>query len=208
MPPIDQLSPTRQQFVSQTSQTGTASHAAKNGELPSLAGEHRPSHTSPLLAPSNAQQLDLPVFDAPNPYNPATSDSIPSPRRHSFTRKLLRLHDESSDFGSPSAMRKRSVSGRRKVHAGHGLDDPRKALRTHNGTEQRRGDVGPSTSKPGLGPRPVGGHGKLGTFSGVFVPTFLNILSILMFLRFGFILGQAGVVGMMGEIGSFAMLCS
>lgn len=39
---------------------------------------------------------------------------------------------------------------------------------------------------------------KLGTFSGVFVPTTLNVLSILMFLRFGFILGQGGVLGMMG----------
>ncbi|KAK9462731.1 amino acid permease-domain-containing protein [Lipomyces oligophaga] len=38
--------------------------------------------------------------------------------------------------------------------------------------------------------------GKMGTFSGVFVPTTLNVLSILMFLRFGFILGQVGVVVM------------
>ena len=36
---------------------------------------------------------------------------------------------------------------------------------------------------------------KLGTFNGVFVPTSLNVLSILMFLRFGFILGQMGVLG-------------
>ncbi|KAH8693673.1 putative cation chloride cotransporter [Talaromyces proteolyticus] len=41
---------------------------------------------------------------------------------------------------------------------------------------------------------------KLGTFSGVFVPTTLNVLSILMFLRFGFILGQGGVLGMMGML--------
>lgn len=40
---------------------------------------------------------------------------------------------------------------------------------------------------------------KLGTFSGVFVPTSLNVLSILMFLRFGFILGQAGLVGILGD---------
>lgn len=36
---------------------------------------------------------------------------------------------------------------------------------------------------------------KLGTFDGVFLPTTLNVLSILMFLRFGFIIGQMGVVG-------------
>lgn len=53
--------------------------------------------------------------------------------------------------------------------------------------------------RPGAFPRPVGGTSKLGTFAGVFVPTTLNVLSILMFLRFGFILGQAGVVGMLGQ---------
>lgn len=57
--------------------------------------------------------------------------------------------------------------------------------------------------KPRMGalPRPVGGNAKMGTFTGVFVPTSLNVLSILMFLRFGFILGQAGVLGMMGTWG-------
>lgn len=61
----------------------------------------------------------------------------------------------------------------------------------HSGTDA-------SKPRPGAFPRPVGGTSKLGTFAGVFVPTTLNVLSILMFLRFGFILGQAGVVGMLG----------
>ncbi|ODQ63125.1 hypothetical protein NADFUDRAFT_84602, partial [Nadsonia fulvescens var. elongata DSM 6958] len=34
----------------------------------------------------------------------------------------------------------------------------------------------------------------MGTFDGVFIPTTLNVLSILMFLRFGFIIGQTGVL--------------
>lgn len=79
-----------------------------------------------------------------------------------------------------------------------------------------------STPKRGLGHRPGGGSKKLGMFSGVFVPTCLNVLSILMFLRFGFILGklllcdlsqylgsefgidilvgQSGVIGMLGML--------
>ncbi|KAG0156404.1 hypothetical protein PDIDSM_3582 [Penicillium digitatum] len=52
--------------------------------------------------------------------------------------------------------------------------------------------------KSGHRSRSVDGPKKLGTFSGVFVPTTLNVLSILMFLRFGFILGQAGVLGILG----------
>lgn len=57
-----------------------------------------------------------------------------------------------------------------------------------------------TTSKEGQIPRPNGSTDKLGTFSGVFVPTSLNVLSILMFIRFGFILGQSGVLGMLGML--------
>lgn len=32
------------------------------------------------------------------------------------------------------------------------------------------------------------------------MPTTLNVLSILMFLRFGFVLGQGGILGMFGMV--------
>ena len=70
---------------------------------------------------------------------------------------------------------------------------------TSPGREHKRPSVDVVKPRPGAFPRPVGGTGKLGTFAGVFVPTTLNVLSILMFLRFGFILGQTGVLGMMGK---------
>ncbi|PKS05225.1 hypothetical protein jhhlp_008596 [Lomentospora prolificans] len=40
--------------------------------------------------------------------------------------------------------------------------------------------------------------GKLGVLSGVYIPVCLSILSILMFLRFGLILGQIGLLGILG----------
>lgn len=63
-------------------------------------------------------------------------------------------------------------------------------------------DKGEKMQMPRVGafPRPVGGTDKLNTFSGVFVPTSLNVLSILMFIRFGFILGQSGVVVMLAML--------
>lgn len=45
------------------------------------------------------------------------------------------------------------------------------------------------------GPRP---RRKLGTFDGVYVPVCLNLIGIILFLRFGFILGQAGLLGAIG----------
>lgn len=40
---------------------------------------------------------------------------------------------------------------------------------------------------------------KLGLVSGVYIPVCLNIMSILMFLRFGLILGQVGFMGILGR---------
>ena len=47
---------------------------------------------------------------------------------------------------------------------------------------------------------------KLGTWDGVFMPVTLNVLGIILFLRFGFILGQAGLIGALALlVGSYAI---
>lgn len=78
-------------------------------------------------------------------------------------------------------------------------DDGQRPSRASGDAESKRISSREMHQRRGLGPRPVGGNQKLGMFSGVYVPTCLNILSILMFLRFGFLLGQAGVLGMIGR---------
>ncbi|KAL4878484.1 amino acid permease-domain-containing protein [Aspergillus karnatakaensis] len=66
------------------------------------------------------------------------------------------------------------------------------------GTSLTAGPLRDASVRNGEKPRPLESSDKFGTFSGVFVPTSLNVLSILMFLRFGFILGQAGLLAMLG----------
>lgn len=43
--------------------------------------------------------------------------------------------------------------------------------------------------------RVVSGSRSFGTFSGVFVPTFLSIIGVILYLRLGFITGHAGILG-------------
>jgi len=118
-----------------------------------------------------------PSRERSNPYEPDTNDSTPPPRRYSLTKRLLHI---SGDGVDDSSRAHRSVSGRR-------------AAKQDAFAPQEHGDmgkpVGEFPTKIGLVPRPIGGNEKLGMFSGVYVPTCLNVLSILMFLRFGFILG-------------------
>jgi potassium/chloride transporter 9 len=120
-----------------------------------------------------------------NPYEPATNASTPPPREHERTKRLLHIHSHDSNDGS-SHIRRRSASGRRK---GDAIGEDSLTVQMHNEAESKKANGDPSAPKPGLGPRPIGGDEKLGMFSGVYVPTCLNVLSILMFLRFGFILG-------------------
>ncbi|KAH7485782.1 Vacuolar cation-chloride cotransporter 1 [Fusarium oxysporum f. sp. matthiolae] len=68
-----------------------------------------------------------------------------------------------------------------------------------NGGERQRNSITESHGGRGsvsvtMEPR----HNKLGSISGVYIPVFLNIMSILMFLRFGQIIGKIGFVGILG----------
>ncbi|KAK1760858.1 amino acid permease-domain-containing protein [Echria macrotheca] len=57
---------------------------------------------------------------------------------------------------------------------------------------------GASTSAASMDHEPLAKRHKLGVVSGVYIPVCLNILSILMFLRFGTILGRVGLLGFLG----------
>jgi len=161
----------------------------------------------PEDSPSPSERArPLELSRAPNPYEPATTSSTPPPHDHSRTRRLLHLPSPSPNGGS-SNTRRRSVSGRRRAQStGRLIGADSLTVQMHNATEVKKANGDSSTPKPGLGPRPIGGDEKLGMFSGVYVPTCLNVLSILMFLRFGFILGQGGFLGIMGMlIASYAI---
>lgn len=134
---------------------------------------------------------------AKNPYQPLTEQSTPPPRRYEFTRRLL--GDVLDGTADNSVKPRRSSSQRqRKPDETTPLVEPQLVRNAINGAGARES----KTSAPRLGalPRPVGGTDKLDTYSGVFVPVTLNVLSILMFIRFGFILGQSGVLGMLGML--------
>lgn len=146
------------------------------------------------IGPSAAQRLRSAQhsFAAHDSHHTRADASQPTIRHRSFSQKgLSSLYD-----GSASPLLRRSSSGRRKASSGYGS----LTAQAHQDPEVKDNESRDAGPKPGALPRPIGGHSKLGTFSGVFVPTSLNVLSILMFLRFGFILGQSGFLGMMGML--------
>jgi potassium/chloride transporter 9 len=120
---------------------------------------------------------------------------VESPPSHENTLTGSFFHSYSHN-GRP---RRRSISGRRRPQDQSAqVGDDSLAAQPEAAENIKKGET--LVHKPGLGPRPVGGDEKLGMYSGVYVPTCLNVLSILMFLRFGFILGQGGVYGIMGML--------
>lgn len=124
-----------------------------------------------------------------------SSIAAPSPEETSTIRRLVRSNgtyenaeEERNDEASSDGLLHKLLSYIIPDRKSSPDDVGQKGHRMHTQSGSTAKDEGATKIK----------SGKLSTFAGVFVPTTLNVFSILMFLRFGFILGQSGVVGMMG----------
>lgn len=150
-----------------------------------MMGDDAVEDTTPRVI-STAVRVDSDSVTSEQPYQPLRSASAASIKPENVTENA----------SSPYSNRNVSRNGSRVQQR------PRSATRVRRASlsSQVSGKLGFLDRKEkGAQQPPADGTKKLGTFSGVFVPTTLNVLSILMFLRFGFILGQTGVLGMMGE---------
>lgn len=149
------------------------------------------------LAPNEASPETVRRLPSPseNPYEPITLGSRLSPRKFTRTSAFFDGISQWFDRPGPDPQRNINTASTQSTDANDAFvevsADQKKDRRSH---DIRAGMAAPSN--------------KLGTFSGVFVPTTLNVLSILMFLRFGFVLGQSGVLGMMGKFLDRPIPCS
>lgn len=169
---------TRSNFLTRTATDDAAQLDRRHSVAHSTAEEPRLSR--PFTARSNPDEVRM-------------ESSEPLPPTNTLPRSLSGSLDRASE---PLLVKKKSIGNGRLPARNYGS----LTAEVHHRAESRDVEGGASISRPGALPRPVGGSAKLGTFSGVFVPTSLNVLSILMFIRFGFILGQSGLLGMMGML--------
>lgn len=142
-----------------------------------------PGDSSQAPSDERTRLLPWPPTRWARPYEPVNSSEPTEDRRHSSPTDYCRgisqwwhnrgEHDQNSNIGETALSHVLSAG----------------PLRDSSVDKKDKGHRSRSVDEPK----------KLGTISGVFVPTTLNVLSILMFLRFGFILGQAGVLGILGE---------
>lgn len=152
-----------------------------------------------LSLPSTAKQYagELGIHSDISPDNQYEPQAVKSQSTPSEQELTLLETSQRSNIASPQ--RQKLLNGQGAY--GHAmLEDTSLTARMHNISTIGDGEAPSRELKLGSIFKAARGVEKLGTFSGVFVPTTLNVLSVLMFLRFGFILGQSGVVGMMGML--------
>ncbi|EED15233.1 cation chloride cotransporter, putative [Talaromyces stipitatus ATCC 10500] len=146
------------------------------------AGRLAPSETSP----ETVRRLPSP---SENPYQPMTAATRLSPRN--FTRTSTFFDGVSQWFSRPD-----TAPVQRDLHTASTQSTDANDAFVEVNSDQKKDRARTHDLRASMAAQ----SSKLGTFSGVFVPTTLNVLSILMFLRFGFVLGQSGVLGMMGML--------
>lgn len=158
-----------------------------------LTGEPFASSTTPSpqaddMAASTSSLHDGRSADNDQPYgsssaaNLAQSTSTIRPRR---LQKGVSFSDRNAGPGEDGHFTRSGKHYRRPPRSNSGFQDP---IPSHGGHLPRTKSLG-MISPAEMAPR------KLGTWDGVFMPVSLNILGIILFLRFGFILGQAGLLG-------------
>lgn len=153
-------------------------HRRSSAQLPQFL-RNRDGEREPLLDPTPA-----------NPYDPLSTRWQPTTPRISLAKMFHGF------FRIPNLFRRKREGPQSQAEGLLGSD----VVPSQQIVETQAFGEDDKQSKPGK-PAPAGtGSKKLGTFSGVFVPTVLNVLSILMFLRFGFVIGQTGVLGSMGML--------
>ena len=139
---------TRSNFLTRTATDDAAQLDRRLSFIPSTAEERRP-----LLQPDVSGK----------PYEPTTSTTHPSPRRHETTKRVLGYFDGSNDQPTD---RRSSDSWRKSSR--RQLANASLTTQMHNDADRK--ELSGTQPKIGSMPRPIGGSGKLGTFSGVFVP--------------------------------------
>lgn len=149
------------------------------------SGAHASSGRHDSLAKST------PSIYADEPYDPASanlahSTSTIRPRRMQKGVSFSDKHAGPGEDGHHARVGKRY---RRPSRSNSGFQDP-----YVNGQSSSTGYLPRTKSLGMISPAEMAPR-KLGTWDGVFMPVSLNILGIILFLRFGFILGQAGLLG-------------
>ncbi|RUP48234.1 amino acid permease-domain-containing protein [Jimgerdemannia flammicorona] len=141
-----------------------------------------PLSTSPLSTHSQSRQ---PPISSP-PTNDASTSSPPSTRRSRFNfSPTLPSIPAGNTFTTFRTM----------VTQNYGSIVPTWTVSKNPPT------VVKSSSSVHSAPSDTASPPRLETFDGVFVPTVLSIWGIILFLRFGFIIAQAGVMGTLGMFG-------